>query len=81
MCLKIIEKNQHKDVIIKEGEVWYTPYTHATNMPIDLIITLLVQNQCYLHPSGIPHSPQRIENTVGLVIERDRTKDEFDGLR
>ena len=37
--------------------------------------------QCYLHPSRIPHSPQRYENTVGLVIERERSKEEFDGLR
>lgn len=56
MCLKIVEKNQHKDVDIHEGE-------------------------CYLHPSRIPHSPQRFENTVGLVIERERSKDESDGLR
>nr|CAC80027.1 3-hydroxyanthranilate 3,4-dioxygenase [Suberites domuncula] len=56
MCLKIVEKDAHKDVNIKEGE-------------------------CYLHPSRIPHSPQRFDNTVGLVIERDRSKDETDGLR
>lgn len=56
MCLKIVEKDAHKDVEIKEGE-------------------------CYLHPSRIPHSPQRFENTVGLVIERERSKEEFDGLR
>jgi len=39
-------------------------------------------------PGRIPHSPQREKNTVGMVIERERTQDnygadrtEFDGLR
>lgn len=56
MCLKIVEKGVHKDVVIREGE-------------------------CYLHPSRIPHSPQRFEDTVGLVIERERSTAETDGLR
>ena len=73
MCLKIVEKNQHKDVHIKEGEV-STEYAEVCAFTINT-------PQCYLHPSRIPHSPQRFENTVGLVIERERTKDESDGLR
>lgn len=32
-------------------------------------------------PCRIPHSPQRFENTVGLVIERERLNTENDGLR
>eukprot|EP00731_Ephydatia_muelleri_P027981 Em0019g854a len=56
MVLKVVEKGQHKDVVIKEGE-------------------------CYLHPSRIPHSPQRSKDTLGLVIERERSKEEIDGLR
>ena len=35
----------------------------------------------FLLPGRIPHSPQRDENTVGLVIERDRLPTETDGLR
>nr|XP_056709240.1 3-hydroxyanthranilate 3,4-dioxygenase [Euleptes europaea] len=56
MCLKIIENGKHKDIDIKEGEM-------------------------FLLPARIPHSPQRYENTVGLVIERQRLKTETDGLR
>jgi hypothetical protein len=37
--------------------------------------------QVYVLPSRIPHSPQRFEDTVGLVIERERAQDEIDGLR
>nr|KAF6307928.1 3-hydroxyanthranilate 3,4-dioxygenase [Myotis myotis] len=39
------------------------------------------QGEIFLLPAGIPHSPQRFANTVGLVIERRRLKTELDGLR
>lgn len=36
----------------------------------------------FLLPGRIPHSPQRFEQTIGLVLERDRHPDtELDGLR
>ncbi|XP_076825898.1 3-hydroxyanthranilate 3,4-dioxygenase-like [Clavelina lepadiformis] len=56
MILKIVEKGEHKDVLIKEGEI-------------------------FLLPARIPHSPQRKEDTVGLVIERERSEVELDILR
>ncbi|XP_074650668.1 3-hydroxyanthranilate 3,4-dioxygenase-like [Tubulanus polymorphus] len=56
MCLKVVEKGEHKDIIIKEGEI-------------------------FLLPGYIMHSPQRQADTIGLVIERLRAKDETDGLR
>ena len=39
------------------------------------------EGECFRLPSRIPHSPQRFENTVGLVIERERNANETDGLR
>ncbi|ESO91969.1 hypothetical protein LOTGIDRAFT_121447 [Lottia gigantea] len=56
MCLKVVEHGKHRDVIIKEGEI-------------------------FLLPGRVAHSPQRSENTIGLVIERERLKSELDGLR
>nr|DBA27198.1 TPA: hypothetical protein GDO54_011366 [Pyxicephalus adspersus] len=56
MCLKIIEDGEHKDIHIREGEM-------------------------FLLPARIPHSPQRFQNTVGLVFERRRLRTEKDGLR
>jgi 3-hydroxyanthranilate 3,4-dioxygenase len=35
----------------------------------------------FLLPAGVPHSPQRPANTVGLVIERRRREDEIDVFR
>ncbi|KAH9426902.1 hypothetical protein DERP_003004 [Dermatophagoides pteronyssinus] len=39
------------------------------------------QGEAFLLPARIPHSPQRKANTIGMVIERKREKNELDGLR
>ncbi|MDQ2068779.1 3-hydroxyanthranilate 3,4-dioxygenase [Natronospira bacteriovora] len=36
--------------------------------------------EVFLLPPKVPHSPQRFENSIGLVIERERRPDEQDGL-
>ncbi|PZF74112.1 3-hydroxyanthranilate 3,4-dioxygenase [Taibaiella soli] len=38
------------------------------------------QGEIFLLPGKTPHSPQRGENTVGLVIEKVRQGDEIDGF-
>lgn len=56
IMVKIQEKGQVRDIIIKEGDI-------------------------FLLPAGIPHSPIRGANTVGLVIEKIRRDSEYnDGL-
>lgn len=37
--------------------------------------------EIFLLPAHIPHSPQRLANTVGLVLERERLPGEQDALR
>ena len=39
------------------------------------------EGEIFLLPAGVPHSPQRPENSVGLVIERVRKTGELDHLR
>ena len=38
------------------------------------------EGDVFLLPPGVPHSPQRPANTVGLVIERNRKEGELDGF-
>lgn len=39
------------------------------------------EGEIFLLPAGVPHSPQRTEGSVGLVIEKTRTEREQDGLQ
>ena len=39
------------------------------------------EGEIFLLPPRIPHSPQRFENTVGLVIERKRREGELDAFQ
>jgi len=38
------------------------------------------EGDIFLLPPGVPHSPQRFADTVGLVVERQRRADELDGF-
>lgn len=38
------------------------------------------EGEIFLLPSHVHHSPQRFENTVGMVIERKRAPQEMDGF-
>lgn len=47
------------------------------NTPKDIYIN---EGDIYLLPAKVPHSPQRVANTVGLVIEYPRSKKMKDAL-
>ncbi len=40
----------------------------------------IAEGEILLLPPKVPHSPQRFENTVGLVVERKRLDEELDGF-
>jgi 3-hydroxyanthranilate 3,4-dioxygenase len=44
------------------------------------IETPIKEGEILLLPPTVPHSPQRYENTVGLVVERKRLDTELDGF-
>lgn len=39
------------------------------------------EGEIFMLPAGIPHSPQRSEGSVGLVIEKTRTSEDRDSLQ
>ncbi|KAM7061741.1 3-hydroxyanthranilate 3,4-dioxygenase isoform 2-T2 [Acridotheres tristis] len=77
--------NERKDYHIEEGEELF--YQVQGDMCLKIIENgrqkdvVIREGEMFLLPARIPHSPQRYENTVGLVVERERLKTEIDGLR
>jgi 3-hydroxyanthranilate 3,4-dioxygenase len=51
--------------------------TMQNGEPVDIAIR---EGDIFLLPPGVPHSPQRFADTVGLVVERQRKPDELDGF-
>jgi len=76
--------NSRKDYHIDEGpELFYQVEgdmllkTMPDGKPVDIPIR---EGDIYLLPPGVPHSPQRFVDTVGLVVERTRRPEEKDGF-
>ena len=77
--------NTRKDYHIDEGEEFFYQLEGnmilrimENGMPKDVAIN---EGDIFLLPPKVPHSPQRFENTVGLVIERKRRDGELDGFQ
>ncbi|CAN5127680.1 3-hydroxyanthranilate 3,4-dioxygenase [soil metagenome] len=51
--------------------------TMQNGQPVDIPIR---EGEIFLLPAGLPHSPQRYADTVGVVVERRREPDEKDGF-
>ncbi|CAN5488432.1 3-hydroxyanthranilate 3,4-dioxygenase [soil metagenome] len=74
--------NARKDYHWEEGEELFyqlegdiTVRTVQDGKQVDVQVK---EGEMFLLPPRVPHSPQRPANTIGLVIERYRTKDEKD---
>ena len=77
--------NQRDDYHIDEGEEFFYQLegemvlrTIQDQQRVDIPISA---GQVLLLPPRVPHSPQRMENSVGLVVERQRREDELDGFQ
>jgi 3-hydroxyanthranilate 3,4-dioxygenase len=85
MVMVVGGPNQRKDFHVEDGEEFF--YQVEGDITVRVIEDGQVRDvpiregEMFLLPPGIPHSPQRPANTVGLVIERRRTEDEQDHLR
>uniref|UniRef100_A0A0N5B9V0 3-hydroxyanthranilate 3,4-dioxygenase n=1 Tax=Strongyloides papillosus TaxID=174720 RepID=A0A0N5B9V0_STREA len=77
--------NQRKDYHLEEGEEFF--YQLKGDMLLKLIIhgkpydLIIPEGYIFMLPGRMEHSPQRFENTLGLVIERERSEKEFDCVR
>lgn len=76
--------NRRRDYHLQTGEEFFM------QLKGDLVLKVLEggklrnivvpENSTFLLPSLVPHSPQRSENSIGIVFERSHTPDEMDGL-
>ena len=77
--------NTRKDYHFDEGEEFF--YQLEGKMILRIIEegrprdVTINEGEIFLLPPRIPHSPQRFENTIGLVVERKRNENEFDGFQ
>ena len=77
--------NSRKDYHIDEGpELFYQLEGEMVLKTIQggRVVDIPIRaGEMYLHPPRVPHSPQRMANSVGLVVERKRLPHEKDGLQ
>ena len=85
MVMAVGGPNARKDFHVEDGEEFFYQVEGTITLRIiengALREIPIREGEMFLLPAGIPHSPQRPAQTVGLVIERRRAEDEQDHLR
>ena len=85
MIMVVGGPNTRNDYHIDEGEEFF--YQLEGRMVLRIIENKktkdinINEGEIFLLPPKVPHSPQRFENTVGLVIERKRRRGELDAFQ
>jgi len=84
ICMVVGGPNQRTDYHYEEGPEFFYQIEGAMTLKIieDGVFrdVNIAEGEIFLLPPRVPHSPQRFENTIGLVIERQRLAHENDGL-
>ena len=84
ICMVVGGPNERSDYHYDEGPEFF--YQIEGDMVLKVIEQGVARDiniregEIFLLPPRVPHSPQRFENTVGLVVERQRLPHEQDGL-
>jgi len=78
--------NSRMDFHVEMGEELF--YQLKGSMDLDIITNhssretiTIKEGEMFLLPAGVPHSPQRYPETIGVVFERSRLSHEMDALR
>jgi len=84
ICMVVGGPNQRSDFHYDEGPEFFYQIEGDMLLKIESAGRIediqIREGEIFLLPPRVPHSPQRFENTVGLVIERQRLPGEQDGL-
>lgn len=77
--------NQRDDFHVERGEEFFFQLSGQMNLDVmqmgRRMRIPIKEGSVFALPAGVPHSPQRYENTIGLVVERARSADELDALQ
>ena len=85
MIMVVGGPNTRRDYHVNQGEEFFYQLegdlllkVMEAGQPQDILIRA---GDIFLLPGGVPHSPRRGADTIGLVIERKRRPDEQDGFQ
>lgn len=82
MVMVVGGPNARKDFHYNKGEELYLQIEGDMELPIrengKVRVIEIKEGDMFLLPPMVEHSPQRYPNTVGLVIERVRSEEEYD---
>lgn len=75
--------NKRRDFHVDPSEeVFYqiqgSCYVEVINAEGKREVVEVKEGEMFLLPANVPHSPHRVENTIGLVIERNRAQGELE---
>ncbi|MFW5966291.1 MAG: 3-hydroxyanthranilate 3,4-dioxygenase [Persicimonas sp.] len=77
--------NERKDYHINQREEFFWMIEGDMTLKViedgDFRDVDIKEDEIFLLPAGVPHSPQREANTIGLVIEHQRPEGVEDGLQ
>lgn len=77
--------NARTDYHVEAGEEWF--YQLEGDMVLKVVEdgefydVPLSAGETFCLPAGIPHSPQRMPESIGIVVERERREGEVDSLQ
>ena len=83
-CMVVGGPNSRSDYHLEEGEEFFFQLSGQLVLkvmergsPRDIVVNA---GEVFLLPARVPHSPNRMEKSVGLVLERQRREGERDAL-
>lgn len=86
ICMVVGGPNERTDFHVNQGEEFFYQvegdiFLKVINDEGEMEDVHIREGEIYLLPPNVPHSPQRSEGSIGLVIERKRRQEEDDALQ
>lgn len=77
--------NQRSDYHVDPGEEWFYQLEGDMELKVmdrgEFYSVPISEGDTFCLPPNIPHSPQRADKSIGIVVERERHQGELDALQ